>query len=227
MSLLSAVALVLVAQQSGAAVVADYPDDPESWSLEYPNAIGGFVEDYYNCLRSGEYVIGDGRGFEAQYREDIPRCGTLAAEMEASANARLAAKDQADGATRAEVAAIFESARRIHVARGRSLDATIRTRLAADLQYQQMRAADTDRACIARIEALRAERGAYSDENRARVAAVHAKDAYTDDDRRAIAEYQGKLGQYTARIEAELRTCPAAEYVSADSGPAGPARNNQ
>lgn len=227
MSLLSAAALMLVAQQSGAAVLAEYPDDPESWTLEYPNAIGGFVEDYYNCLRSGEYVIGDGRGFEAQYREDIPRCGKLAAEMEASANARLAEKGAAAATTREDVAVIFETARRIHVARGRSLDETIRTRLAADLRYQQMRAADTDRACIARIEALRARRGAYSDEHRARVAAVHGKDEYTDGDRRAIAEYQGTLGQYTARIEAELRTCPAAEYVTADSGPTGPARNNQ
>jgi len=216
---LSAALFLVISQQSGAAVVAEYPDDPESWSLEYPSLITAQVEDYYNCLRSGQYVVGDGRGFEAQYREDIPRCEKQSAKLEAAATARLAEKAR----TGTDVAAIFEHARRIHVARGRSLDDTVRTRLAASTRYQQAEAAESDRQCIAKVQAIREARRVFAAANGARVEAVFGKSEYTDEDRRAMAEYQGQLARYSASIEAEVGRCPAAAYDFASAPAAQPA----
>lgn len=217
---LSAALFLVISQQAGAVVVADYPDDPESWSLEYPSVITAQVEDYYNCLRSGQYVVGDGRGFEAQYREDIPRCAELGAELEAAAIARLAERSS----TGADVPAIFAHARRVHVERGRSLDDTVRTRLASSARYRNAAEADSDRQCVAKVQALREARRVYADANGARVEAVFGKSDYTDEDRRAMAEYQGRLARYSASIEAEVGRCPAAAYDFAAAPASEPAK---
>ncbi len=46
---------LLFAQQGGTTLEAAYAQ--EGWSLEYPVLIGGFVDKYKVCLRSGFYRI--------------------------------------------------------------------------------------------------------------------------------------------------------------------------
>lgn len=212
----AAMAIVLVAQQAGASILAVYPDDPTTWSLEYPTRIGPYVTDYYDCLRSGSYVIGSGETFETQYRQDIPRCAEKGTKLEAEANAALAEKG-ADATPPSEVALIFERARRIHIARGQSLDITIRSRLITEPAYGQVRdrIADgvtpaVDTQCIGRIDSLVAQRQAYMDAEELRVEALVAKDEYSTDDQREIGTYQNQLQRYNSLIMIEQRRCPAA-----------------
>ena len=129
------VAALLLGQAATDRVTAVYPDEPVTWTLEYPNLIGIFVEDYYSCLRSGDYAIGVGTSFKAQYIGDIDRCSANGAELQRAANERLQARGNSD-TSEADVAQIFETVRQIHVARGASLDQAISTRLSASARLR-------------------------------------------------------------------------------------------
>lgn len=210
----TAVAFVMVAQQAGNAVLAIYPEDPTSWTLDYPVRIEPYVSGYYDCLRSGSYTIGGDRTFAEQYGQDIPRCARKAVTLEAEANAALAASGGADATPPDEVAMIFERARRIHLARGGSLDLAVRTRLSTRPEYARVRelAADgvEDTACVDRLQTLVDQRASYMQAEELRIEALMAQKQYTPADQQALARYQGQLQRYNDLISIEQRSCIAA-----------------
>ena len=220
MILSSIAAVLLVAQQAEDRVHAVYPDDPETWTLEYPSLIGPFVEDYYSCLKGGSYHIGDGRGFAEQYRLDIPRCAKLAQRLERRANERIAERGRGRETPPEAVSAIFDQVRSIHLARGRDLDRTIATRLGSNAGYREARKAGTPSECVARVNGLRAERQAYAEAEGPRIKAIYAQDEYSDEDRRAIFAFERELARRTGAIKLELGVCPAAAYA-VNAGPDG------
>ena len=203
--------MILLAQEAGARVDAEYPQ--EGWALEYPALIGGFVDGYYNCLKGGSYVVGDGPGFEDQYRGDIRRCGEQAVEMEAGANALLAKRARAAETPPTQVAEIFETVRRIHVERGASLDRATSSRIVASHAYAEARAASAKAppACVAQVNALRDARQSYMESEGQKA-------------KRIVMAYNAELLRQTNSITAELRSCPEANYrvyqTSDDADPA-------
>lgn len=210
MILATTAAVLLIAQQAGAQVEAEYPE--QGWELEYPALIGGFVDEYYTCLKGGSYVIGDDSGFEAQYRGDILRCGEKGKALEADSNRLLASRSRASDTPPASVAKIFETVRRIHVERGASLDRATSSQLVASDTPPVDLAAQAE--CIARVNSFKRDRQTYADSEGVRVEALYAKPEYTDEDRRAIMGYHHELQRLTSLIEFELKYCPAAAYAA-------------
>ncbi|NNC60213.1 MAG: hypothetical protein HKO05_09505 [Erythrobacter sp.] len=213
---ISALVATLLMQQASGSVEAVYPDDPTTWTLEYPVRIQPYVADYYDCLRSGSYVIGDGATFAAQYRQDVPRCEKKRTRFEAEANAALAKTGEASATPPMAVAGIFERAQRIHVARGQSLDLAVGTRLSSQPEYDALRsrvavsvAGDTPR-CIARLQSLVDQRRVYMDAEELKVEAIYAKADYTKQDQQDVARYQNQLQRYNSLIQLEQRQCPEA-----------------
>ena len=214
----SAALTLILAQAAGDRLKAEYPD--QQWELEYPALIGGFVDDYYRCLKGGSYVIGDGSGFEDQYRGDIQRCSRKASENEAGANDLLAKRDRAGETPPAQVATIFETVRRIHVERGASLDRATSGRIVASNAYAEARAV-ADQApppCVAYVNDLRAQRQRHMETQGEGVKAVYDKPEYTEDDQRLIATYNAELMRLTGAITLELRACPQAQYRVYEEG---------
>ncbi|WP_284123942.1 hypothetical protein [Parerythrobacter aestuarii] len=199
----TAMALFLVAQQANESVLAVYPDDPTSWTLDYPVRIEPQVSEYYNCLRGGSYTIGDDVSFETQYRNDIPRCAKRGDKLEAEANAVLARNDSSEATPPDEVAQIFERARRIHVARGQSLDLAVRTRLASATANVQ------DTACLAGVQTLIDQRASYMQAEQLRIEALVGKQRYTDEEQQVLARYRGQLAEYNTLISNQRDRCRA------------------
>ena len=216
--ILTAGAVLAMAQQSSQNVTALYPEDRETWVLEYPAVIAPYVEDYYSCLKGGSYAIGPGREFEGQYREDIPRCAEEASSFEQQAAERLSASASGRDMTQGDVARIFETVRRVHVARGRSLDQTIGTNLRAS---EATRAANGEgsaiaaetRACVDRIRALVQRRDGFVAESSAEIEARYAKEEFTDEDRAAFANWTNEVSRFAGMIALERSRCPASDYV--------------
>lgn len=125
-------ASVLFAQETGAAIVAVKPEDPTTWSLEYPALIEPYIADYYNCLKSRELFVGDGITFEIQHRDAIPQCTKMEVRSFAAANAALAKRGRSGSATPQDVAGFFETIRKIHIARGKDLDVQLAMGLGGD-----------------------------------------------------------------------------------------------
>jgi hypothetical protein len=217
----SAALTLIFAQAAGDRVQAQYPE--QQWSLEYPALIGGFVDDYYRCLKGGNYVIGDGSGFEDQYRGDIQRCSKQAEKMETGANELLAKRGRSAATPPADVAAIFDTVRRIHVERGASLDRATRSRIVASNAYAEAREATAAAPppCVASINALREQRQAHMETQGEAVKAVYDKPEYTQDDQRLIATYNAELMRLTGAITLELRACPEANYRVYEDGAEG------
>lgn len=217
----SAALTLIFAQAAADRVQAQYPD--QQWELEYPALIGGFVEDYYRCLKGGSYVIGDGSGFEDQYRGDIQRCSKQAREMEAGANDLLAKRDRAGETPPSQVATIFETVRRIHVERGASLDRATSSRIVASNAYAEARetAEAAPPPCVAYVNDLRAQRQRHMETQGEGVKAVYDKPEYTEDDQRLIATYNAELMRLTGAITLELRACPQAQYRIYEEGAEG------
>lgn len=213
----SAMVLLIALQQAGDRVEAVYSAD--KWTLDYPVAIEPQVSEYYDCLRAGSYTIGAGRSFEVQYREDdLPRCSDKGVRLQAEANAVLARRSQSAAMSAEEVAVLFENIRALHLARGASIDEATRTRLVTEPEYRQVRL-ETTRGesggvpaarCVDRIHALTQERSAFMSDNADSIAALHAQDSYSDEDRRALLTYQGQLQRYNSLITIEQRGCAAA-----------------
>lgn len=219
----SAALTLIFAQAASDRVQAEYPD--QQWELEYPALIGGFVDDYYRCLRGGNYVIGDGSGFEDQYRGDIQRCSKLAVEMETGANDLLAKRNRAQDTPPEQVASIFDTVRRIHVERGASLDRATSSRIVSSNAYAEAREAG-DAApppCVAYVNELRQARQNHMETQGQSVKAIYDKPEYTQDDQRLIATYNAELMRLTSAITLELRACPEANYRVYEEGAETPA----
>lgn len=221
---IAAAATLLIAQQGAEAVIADYPENPETWTLEYPSQVADHVEEYYNCLKGGSYTVGDGRGFAVQYRADVPRCAELGTSLEGQANERLAGKESAIRTTPQDVAKIFETVRRIHVARGADLDKMVGIGLANSRQNRAAAQNAVNDECIARVVDLRQRRQTFAETEGSRIAVLHAKDAYTDEDRKIILTYTQQLLRLSDMLEFEISRCPGsniAETVAAAEVPRG------
>ena len=213
MILATAASLLLVGAQAGEAVTAEYADDTETWALEYPSLIGAFVDDYYSCLKSGNYIVGDGSGFADQYRGDIQRCVKQAAKLEQGANDRLSERGRTDEASPEQVAEIFETVRRIHLARGADLDALIAAGLSNHRRYRAEQETTVDAACVARVTELRDRREAYVAAEGPKLEPIHDKDEYSDEDRLALLNYSTELLRLTRMMQFEMRRCPGSEIA--------------
>lgn len=200
----TALAFVALAQQAGTSVVAVYPDDPTSWSLDYPVRIEPYVSEYYNCLRGGSYSIGDDVTFESQYRKDLPRCASAATRLEAEANKALRESGGADATPPAEVALVFERARRIHIARGQSLDLVVRTGLAKSAGYAP------DARCAADVQTLVDQRASYMDAEALRIEALTGQQRHTAEEQATLDRYRTQLQRYNELISLERGRCAAA-----------------
>ena len=213
MILAAAASLLLVTQQASDAVIAEYPDEPETWTLEYPSLIGAFVDDYYSCLKSGNYIVGDGRGFADQYRANIGRCVKQADKLEQDANQRLAERGSTDEASPEQVSEIFETVRRIHLARGNDLDRLITIGLSNSRQYREEQETTVDAVCVARVTELRDRREAYAATEGPKLEHIHDKDEYSDEDRLALMNYSTELLRLTRMMQFEMRRCPGSEIA--------------
>jgi len=226
LAILTLGAVFALAQQSSQNVTALYPEDRETWVLEYPAVIAPYVEDYYSCLKGGSYVIGSGRGFETQYRGDIPRCAKKAAGYEQDATKRLATSASGRNMAPGDVAQIFETVRRVHVARGRSLDQTIGTTLRssnADQAASQAAATAAEPpACVERMRVLINKRAAYVAERGPEIEGRYAKDEFTDEDRTAFAQYSTELSRFTRVISMERSRCPAVDDAELNANATAP-----
>ena len=214
-SAIAAAAILLIAQQASRAVVADYPEERETWVLEYPAQIGDYVEDYYNCLKGGNYTVGDGRGFAVQYRADVPRCAALGASLERQANERLARNQGGNGTTPHDVATIFKTVQRIHVARGADLDKMVGIGLASSRQNRAAAHNAGNAECIASIIDLRNRRQAFAEAGAPQARALYAKDDYSDEDRKIILTYTQELLRLSNMLEFEMSRCPGSEFAEA------------
>lgn len=200
----TALAFIVVAQQAGDTVLAIYPEDPTTWTLDYPVRIEPYVSEYYNCLRGGSYAIGNDVSFGSQYEKDIPRCAKKAQSLEAEANSVLAASGGADATPPSEVAYIFDRARRIHIARGKSLDLSVRTRLANSSGYS------LDGSCAAGVQTLIDQRASYMQAEELRIEALVGKSDQTPEEQAALARYRDQLNRYNELITLERSECAAA-----------------
>lgn len=219
----TAMALVTMLQLASDKTEAVYSPTPD-WSLEYPIRIEPYVQGYYECLKSGSYVIGDGRRFEEQYTDDIARCADKGMALEKEANSSLEGRKSGKDTPPAEVAAIFEKVRMIHLARGRSLDSATRSSLTSKPEYQAVMqravARDGEEAarCVARLKSLVAERDSFMAEEEASIADLYANSEYSESDKQALRDYQGRLQRLNNLIMIEQRRCPqAGEQEIADA----------
>ena len=221
-SVASAIVL-LFSQQAGTSLEAAYSQD--EWALEYPALIGGFVDEYKTCLRSGSYLIDATTGFEGQYRKDIPRCAELGERMERDSNARLAKRDRTSQFGAAQVAAVFESMRQIHIERGASLDRASRSAIVAARAHT---GADTppDTICAQVVAEARAERRALlAKQEDERLHELHDKNELTDEERGEMQDMFRALDAAGAKVRMELARCPSAHYAVADAADAAGPEN--
>ena len=214
--------VLLFSQQAGSSLEAAYSQD--EWALEYPALIGGFVDEYKTCLRSGSYLIDASTGFEGQYRKDIPRCAELGVRMERDSNALLAKRDRTSQFGAAQVAAVFESMRKIHVERGASLDRASRSAIVAARAHT---GADTapDTICAQVVADARAERRALLAKQDERLRELHDKDELTDEERGEMQGMFRALEAASGKVHMELARCPSAHYVVADAADAAEPEN--
>jgi hypothetical protein len=126
--LVTLLAPLALLQTAGEAAVAIRNDNPETWSVEYPRAIEGQVQDYRRCLTVTNRRIAGMADFEAQHSADLARCAARKAAAVNEANAILA--NAKTTLIPAEVDMLFENIGKIHVARGRDLDLQFNTRIA-------------------------------------------------------------------------------------------------
>lgn len=113
---------MLALQGVGAAPLAIENDTPESWTVEYPRLIEGYVTEYRRCLTGQMRSITGEADFEMQHRNDVAACEEESEEAQELSNAALAGRSGYADFTPAYVRDIFEHVGRIHIARGADLD---------------------------------------------------------------------------------------------------------
>lgn len=199
----TALAFIVVAQQAGSTITAVYAEEPE-FSLVYPDAIAPQIEAYYNCLRSGSYVIGNDEAFEAQHRKDIPRCNAKAQKLEAEANASLKSGGLDEAIPPSEVAEFFETVRQTHISRGAGLDRRVTLTVANSAGYS------LDGSCAAGVQTLIDQRASYMQAEELRIEALVGKSDQTPEEQAALARYRDQLNRYNELITLERSECAAA-----------------
>jgi len=135
-----AFALAIQLQSAGEAVVAITPDDPETWVVEYPVVISPYVDDYYNCLKSGGHVVDGNTFFEEQHRRDIPRCSEIKAEGVKQSQATLERLGRTREFGPTQVTMTFDTIDTIHIARARDLDGHLRMGVQTRRFYDELEA---------------------------------------------------------------------------------------
>jgi hypothetical protein len=125
---------LMALQGAGQTVVAVPNDSPETWTVEYPQLIQPFVEDYRRCLIGANRKITGQPDFEIQHRSDVPRCTAVSQEAQAGANSQLAGRGEYADFAHADVDEIFQHLGRIHIARGADLDNQFSQRMQASAQ---------------------------------------------------------------------------------------------
>ena len=146
------IGLAIQLQSTGEVAVAIQPDNPETWVVEYPTVISPFVDDYYNCLKSGGHVLEtlvqfsighvvDGNTFfEEQHRRDIPRCSKLKADGIEQSQAVLERLGRTDEFGAEQITKTFDTIDVIHVARARDLDGHLRMGAQTERFYDELEA---------------------------------------------------------------------------------------
>ena len=137
------IAMVLSLQSVDQGVVAVRPEDPQTWTLEYPVIIRPLVREYYNCLQSGVKIIDGKSDFESQHRADIPRCAKRGEQLLADAKMIIARSKRPGQASDAELENVFETLRQIHIERGRDIDEQFAMRLKDSARYQDPQVGET------------------------------------------------------------------------------------
>lgn len=120
---------ILSLQSAAETAIAIRSENPESWVLEYPVVVAPHVEDYYNCLKSRNHVIGGGLGFEAQHRSDIGKCIKQRERSLQAARNVLERRGSIAGFDAASMIPVFASIEAVHIARGRDLDQQLARRM--------------------------------------------------------------------------------------------------
>ena len=115
-------------QAAGEALLAVKNDNPETWSVEYPRLIQPYVADYRRCLSVANRRIAGTADFERQHAADLTRCAEVKAKAIAASNADLAGAKTT--LSPEQVNTLFDNIGKIHVARGRDLDAQFTSRMA-------------------------------------------------------------------------------------------------
>ncbi len=133
-------ALAIQLQSTGEVAVAIQPDNPETWVVEYPTVISPFVDDYYNCLKSGGHIVDGNTFFEEQHRRDIPRCSKLKADGIEQSQAVLERLGRTDEFGAEQVTKTFDTIDVIHVARARDLDGHLRMGAQTKRFYDELEA---------------------------------------------------------------------------------------
>jgi len=134
---------VFVLQAVGQAPVAIENDNPETWTLEYPQLIQPFVADYRRCL--GNYLsrITGEANFEQQHREAVGACSADFETAQKGANDLLAGRERYAEYSPQNVRILFDRIGLIHIARGADLDSQFtlfqRSQQAAVEEYQAER----------------------------------------------------------------------------------------
>lgn len=135
-------ASLLIAQQSAQAVVSEFPDQPKTWTIDYPFLIDDYVADYFNCLQSQEVFSGREHTFEGEHRKAVTTCAKRGERAEKQANALLAETGRHPDMTPEKVAEVFVTLRTIHIERGRDLDAQIAMGLGGNPYAEQIQEPD-------------------------------------------------------------------------------------
>ena len=164
-----------------------------------------------------DQLVSDRATNSKAYVDDRPKLLRDLERLEQEANERLASSAVGKTTPPDKVAAVFESIRAIHIARGRDLDKTLAFNIEQTRRYvgdppAQRRLDPADSAeCLARVAEIDAARAEYDQANTARIESLYEKRKYTDEDRREIAEYQRKLAAFANRIFFERQQCAAAQ----------------
>ena len=132
-----ALASFVIGLQSQAAI-AEYPEQPKTWTIEYPFVIDASVAGYYNCLQSEEVIAGEGYTFEGQHRKAVESCEKKGKQAQKDANAILAKSGRYPAMTPEKVTLVFETLRKIHIERGRDIDVQIAQDLAGNPYADQI-----------------------------------------------------------------------------------------
>lgn len=131
---------MMTLQTANEAAVAVRPDEPLTWSLEYPLIISPNVDAYYNCLKSREVLMDDNTTFEEQHRIALASCEKVRVKSFEGASLAIAERGNPAKETPAELERVFETVGLIHVARGKDLDDQMKIGLASNPYGQRLTA---------------------------------------------------------------------------------------
>ena len=139
MMTLAVMSLALAQQGSQAAIRID-PENPLTWTLEYPAIISSYLDNYYNCLRSSDIRIGIDTSFEAQHKQAITGCAKTKGASFKGATHLLAKFGRGEEKSPEYVNNLLDTLEIIHVARGKDLDDQLAIKVSGHAYGQRMTA---------------------------------------------------------------------------------------